>query len=940
MLLASILSLAAVSIAAPWLSRALGKANGLLALAPLAWFLAFLSQLESVAGGLPLAESTPWIAELGVALSFRLDGLSLLFALLITGIGSLVTLYAAHYLGAAHHDDHSHGHAHGHGEGHAPAHGHAPSAGHPLRHRFFAYLIGFLTSMLGLVLADNLVLLFIFWELTSITSYLLIGFDHQEEKSRKSALQALLVTGLGGLAMLAGVFMLGQAAGDIAGVAGGIWDINAVIAAVTAPGAAPQLLAHPLLPGIIACIVAGAATKSAQFPFHFWLPNAMAAPTPVSAYLHSSTMVKAGVYLLLRLNPAMAASPAWQWTLAIMGGVTMVVGAVLATRESQFKKVLAYSTVSSLGIMVMCTGLGGDYGAEAAVVYLLAHALFKACLFLVAGIVTHETGSKEIEPLGDLFYARGGGMKITGAAAGIAALSMAGVPFLLGFAGKEAVLHAAWHPGHALHGAAWAFTLAVVAAAAFTVLAALLVGVRPFFQKPDPRGEHEAPAPKGREPAWPMWLGPAALATLCIVGAVAPFLGFKSLAGAASASVTAVPSALSEPHADDAPHAGHPAPPASTEWTGYALTPVSYDDAPQHTSNDDAHGAAPAHAAPAPAHGAPAAPHAAAPHTPKLGFYELLPPFAPVSGPLTLSMLVLLGGVALYTVRRPWRTGAAAVLNAITPIGPEAWYHRLFQGTLWFASWQTRVLQNGKLRYYIGTVLGTAMLLVGAALLRNLGLDPTAWNLGLGDFAVLDIMLMLIIVVTAFACTRFHGRLTTVAALGVVGYCVAMLFVILGVPDIAMTQFAIETLTVVLFVLVVYHLPRFNSYTPWWRRLMDGGVALAFGAVMTTLVLVSLSEQVSTPSIAGQLSDWSYAKAHGRNVVNVILVDFRGFDTMGEITVLGIAAIGVYTLLRLRGTGFGSGIDGGSSPLQPAPAAAGGHTDAPSLPRLTKEADA
>ncbi|MEO1511943.1 MAG: hydrogen gas-evolving membrane-bound hydrogenase subunit E, partial [Planctomycetota bacterium] len=573
------------------------------------------------------------------------------------------------------------------------------------------------------------------------------------------------------------------------------------------------------IPPILALVGLGAATKSAQFPFHFWLPNAMEAPTPVSAYLHSSTMVKAGVYLVMRLNPAFQDIPAWGWMLAGLGATTMILGAVLACRETYFKKVLAYSTVSSLGIMVLFTAIGGEYGAKAAVGYLLAHALFKACLFLTAGTVTHETGRKDIESLGGLRRT----MPLTAAFGLIGALSMAGFPPLFGFVGKELLLKSSVHPTEAsvLHDQAALVTTLVMIAAILTVMVSVLVGWRPFFAK---QADPDEPV-KGHEPGVRMLAGPAILALLTIVVPLAPALMAKPLIGAGIVSLTG----------------------AEAESV-------------------------------------------------KVGFLDML---AKIELPFYLSIGALVAGTALYLARGFWRPALTATLRAFNPIGAPAIYDHSFNASAWFARFQVRQLQSGHLRRYITIIiLVTVGLVVGALARSGQGIptDISSFNVG-----VLDLVLLTLMVAGAVACTRYRSRLSTVAALGVVGYAVAVTFVVLGVPDIAMTQFSIETLTVIIFVLVVYHLPRFNVYSGAPRRVFDAIIALAFGAVMTSLVLVAQTNAVTgIPRISDQLGDWAYTEAFGRNVVNVILVDFRGIDTMVEIFVLGIAAVGVYTLLKLR----------------------------------------
>ena len=434
-------------------SRFLGGPAGWVSVAvPAALFVWFLGHLPTVAAGGVVAWRIDWVPSLGVTVGFLLDGLSLGFALLITGIGVLVTLYSTSYLGA-----------------------------HEHYARFVCYLLAFMAGMLGLVLSDNLLALFVFWEVTTISSYLLIGFDADSAKSRRNALQALLVTGTGGLAFLAGIVLIATA--------GGTFEISEL----------DDLTGHALYPAIFVLVVAGAFTKSAQVPFHFWLPNAMAAPTPVSAYLHSATMVKGGVYLLARMNPSLGGTDAWFWTLILFGGVTAVFASVLAIRQTDIKQVLAYTTLMALGTLVMFIGVGTDYAIEAAMAFLLVHSFYKAALFLMIGVVDHGTGTRDATVLRGL----GRAMPVTMVAAMLAALSMAGVPPLFGFVGKEFLYKAALDAPAML----WV-TGCIFAASVLMFAAGGIVAWRPFTgpRAETPVAPHEGP--------WPMLAGPLTLALL------------------------------------------------------------------------------------------------------------------------------------------------------------------------------------------------------------------------------------------------------------------------------------------------------------------------------------------------------------------------------------------------------------------------------------------
>ena len=367
-----------------------GAVTGVLVAAvPAIAMIAFAMQVPSIVSGETLRISAEWVPSLNVNLSFRLDGLSMVFALLISAIGAVVVLYSSAYL-----------------------------AGHSQLARYYLYLLTFTGAMLGLVLADNLVTLFVFWEMTTITSYLLVGFNHESPAARRAALQALLVTGGGGLALLAGIILMGIAAGSL--------EISEIA------GRGDMLRSHDLYLPILVLVLLGAFTKSAQVPFHFWLPNAMAAPTPISAFLHSATMVKAGVYLLARLHPVLGGTDAWLWSLSTFGAATAVFGGVLAIRQTDLKALLAYTTVMALGTLVMFLGSQATVAIAAAMTFLVVHSLYKAALFMVAGIIDHQTGTRDLRQLGGMVAA----MPITALAAAMAAFSMGGFPPFLGFIGK------------------------------------------------------------------------------------------------------------------------------------------------------------------------------------------------------------------------------------------------------------------------------------------------------------------------------------------------------------------------------------------------------------------------------------------------------------------------------------------------------------------------
>jgi multicomponent Na+:H+ antiporter subunit A len=745
---------------APVVHRRLGSASGwLVALLPASLFACLLTQLGRVEQGQALRESLPWVPGLGIELAFALDGLSLLFALLITGIGTVIFAYAGAYFGSD------------------------PRAG-----RFQVVALVFMAAMLGLVLADDLILLFVFWELTSVTSYLLVGFDHAKPDARRAALQALLVTGLGGLALLAGFLMLGAA--------GETFRISVLLER------GDLVRAHPLYLGVLSLVLLGAFTKSAQVPFHFWLPGAMAAPSPVSAYLHSATMVKAGVYLLARLSVVIGNTEAWHYVVTAVGGATLLTGAILAYPQRDLKRILAYTTVSSLGMITLLLGIETQLAVKAAVVYLLVHALFKASLFLVAGNLDHEAGSRDITLLAGLRRA----MPLTAAAALLSALSMAGLPPLFGFIAKELLYEAKiGAPRGSL-----LVTSAGVVANVLMVAAAALVALRPFWGRrvASPRAAHEGPLG--------LWAGPLLLGLVgLLLGLMPDVLATRLVSGAVSAA-RATPTELT-----------------LKLWHG--LNPV-----------------------------------------------------------LVLSIATVALGAALYKGREALLP-ALRPLESLAGLGPHRAYALLLDGFVRLAAAQTRLLQSGQLGQYVRIIVVTFAGLAGYALLSRHALTSVPFAVP----APTHVALLVAIVAGAAVVARSRSRLGAVTALGVVGFGVALSFLVWSGPDLALTQFAIETLSVLLFVFVLYSLPRFQVPRRLVSRLMDAGLALAAGAVITLLVWQVTAIERASP-LARYVSEASLPLGKGRNVVNVILVDVRAFDTLGEITVLAVAALGVHTLMRLR----------------------------------------
>jgi multicomponent Na+:H+ antiporter subunit A len=752
----------AASIAAPWLNKWLPPriACGLLVLVPAGLFIYFLDLAGPVGSGEVLSASQDWIPRLGIFVSFYVDGLSILFALLITGIGALVFLYGGGYL-----------------------------AGDRNIGRFYAFILLFMSSMVGLVLADNLILLFVFWELTSISSYFLIGYYHDRAESRAAALQSLLVTGGGGLALLVGFLLLG--------LVGGSYEISTLLQK------GKELQSSPLYLPLLLLILAGAFTKSAQFPFHFWLPDAMQAPSPVSAFLHSATMVKAGIYLLARLSPILGGTAEWHYLLSLAGATTMLAGVILALGQNDLKRILAYTTVSALGMLVLLIGLDTVSSMEAAFVFLFAHALYKGALFLVAGTIDHETGTRDIRLLGGLRRI----MPITAVAALLAALSMAGLPPLLGFIGKELLYEAklqAPSAGAFLTGAG-ILTNVLFASLAMRIVTAPFLGR--LKETPD----------RPSEPGASLWLGPLVLALLGLLFGMYP------------------------------------------EWLGRVLISPAVNATRAETTATE------------------------------LGLWH---GFNPV---LALSLFTLSAGLIVYLfLARLLKIGAP--LEGLKRWGPARWYAAAMNLLITAATVCTGFLQNGRLSRYLRTFVVVTVILVGYPLIQVLSRGS---GISMTGVLIHEVLIAATILLAAIAAVLSSSRLAAVAALGVVGFGMALLFIFFGAPDLAMTQFAIEGLTVVLFVLVIYKLPQFGKLSSARVRLGDLLVAVGAGVLMSLLTLAVLQQPLD-PVLAPYYAANSLALGHGRNVVNVILVDFRALDTLGEITVLAVAGLGGFALLRLR----------------------------------------
>ena len=758
-------------LALPFLSAILvllcGRARrnllvGLTALAPVGGLLLLAGFLPAVLERETTQLYMPWLPALGLNFSLHLDGLSFLFALLILGVGLLVILYARYYLGK-----------------------------NEALPRFFASLLLFMGAMLGLVLAGNLLLMLMFWELTSLASFLLIGYWRHRNDARTGARMALAVTGGGGLALLAGIILVGQVAGS--------YELTDVLAS------GDLLRAHQLYPVMLVLVLLGVFTKSAQFPFHFWLPHAMAAPTPVSAYLHSATMVKAGVFLLARLYPALSGTDWWFYLVTFAGLITLLIGAITALFQHDLKGLLAYSTVSHLGLITMLFGLGSDLAPVAAIFHIINHATFKASLFMAAGIIDHETGSRDMRRINGLWKY----MPHTALLAMVASSAMAGVPLLNGFLSKEMFFSETLH--QQLLGSFSALIPGLATLAAVFSVAYSLRFIHDVFFNGEPVNLPKFPP---HEPPRSMKIPVEILVFLCIlVGTFPAFSVSGLLASAAQASL------------------GHELPAYSLSiWHGFNL-------------------------------------------------------------PLLMSVIAMLGGIALYSMRRPlyqWYDGLPD-LNALETFG------QTLQNAYTRVSRVIAVLQAVSLQRYIAIMLSALVLLIGWTLLP---MDSLGGNAPLSPADPLTLLGLLAMSLVALLTVIYHRkRLRALVTLGLVGLIVSMLFARFSAPDLALTQLVVEVVTILLMLLVLNFMP---ATTPResssLRRLRDFCIAAASGGLFAVLSYAVLSRPYDN-SLARYYLANSVPGGGGTNVVNVVLVDFRGFDTLGEISVLAITAIAILALL-------------------------------------------
>ena len=712
-----------------------------------------------VEGGV-VTESLGWAPQLGLSIDLRLDGFASLMVILVAGIGVAVFAYGLRYFGTT-----------------------TAALG-----RLAGLLTLFAGSMLGVVLADHLIVLYTCWELTSITSYLLIGNDHTSAKARAAALHALVITTAGGLAMLGGFVVLAQATGT--------YRLSEILAA--APSGRAVDIALVL-------VLAGVMTKSAQYPFHGWLPGAMAAPTPVSAYLHSATMVKAGVYLVARLAPVFAVVEFWQPLLVTVGLGTMIGGGLRALRQTDLKLLLAFGTVSQLGLMTLLFGLGTAATVTAGCVLLLAHGFFKAALFMVVGILDHQTGTRDIRELPALDRRWWPALLV----AIVSAASMAGLPALFGFVAKEAAYDAVIDAGL---GGRWFVLGCLVAASALTTAYSIRFVWGAFYASRG-KGPQVGEASSHHAPPTAAFLAPAvAVAVPTVV------LGF--VPGLLDGIITAAGGSL---HSNAASA-------RLAVWHG-------------------------------------------------------------INAALLLSALAILTGAVLFALRRPMERVLA--LGDRIPDGGDAYLAGL-RALNTVANRTTGIVQNGSLPIYTAVILLTAAALPVAALLADL--PWSGWPEAAADPG--HLLVAAVIVGSATAAAVIRRRLTAILFLGVTGYGMAALFLIRGAPDLALTQVAIETLSTVMFVLVLRRLPdRFERRSAVSLRAVRFLIAGTVAAGVFVFALIAGGNRVAEP-VSEEMVARAHPDGHGRNVVNVILVDFRALDTAGEITVLAAAAIGAVALAR------------------------------------------
>ncbi|RNF33002.1 monovalent cation/H+ antiporter subunit A [Paracoccus methylarcula] len=721
--------------------------------------LGLLLHVPAVMRGEVITAQFEWLPLIQLNANFRIDGLAVLFGTLILGIGLLIITYARFYL----------------------------SRQDPVG-KFYTYLMLFQGAMMGIVLSDNILLLLIFWELTSLSSFLLIGYWRHLPAGRQGARMALAVTGLGGLAMIAGMLILGQIAGS--------YDIGDILQAKEAIQASPYYL-----PALILILI-GAFTKSAQFPFHFWLPHAMAAPTPVSAYLHSATMVKAGLFLMARLWPVLSGTPEWFWIVATTGLITMLVGAAIALFKDDLKALLAFSTVSHLGLITMLLGFGTEEAAIAAVFHIINHATFKAALFMTAGIIDHEAGTRSIARLGGLRKL----MPISFAIGTIAALSMAGIPPLNGFLSKEMMLYEASH----LELARQFFMVVATIAAVFSVGYSLRF-IFHVFTGPEREDYPHHP----HDPGFGMWAGPALLTVLVVLIGLFPNVMAGWLVDISASAVT-----------------GHEAHSHIAHWHG-------------------------------------------------------------LNAAVIMSVIAIAGGIVLLKLHKPL---LAAWETAPRPEAKEI-FDWLVLTAVKAGRAATDAMTNGSMPRALAFFTIASLAAGGFAWITGSAGPITRPMLPIEPVPFIGWLLLIV----ATGCMVFFHRVRLLALVlvAIVGLITSIFFAYFSAPDLALTQISVEIVTVILLLLALNFLPKRTLVeTSTTIRGWDAFIATLAGVGFGGLTYAILRRDFAFDSIAGYMLENSHDLGGGDNVVNVILVDFRGYDTFGEITVLGIAALAIFALTQ------------------------------------------
>lgn len=761
-----------LAIFVPFLSKVKNKVHtGIFVLfIPLSIFLYFVGFIGK--DFTPVRQTYNWIPSLGINFDFYLDGLSLLFVLLISGIGTLVVFYSIYYL----HKSEKLG-------------------------QFYVYLLMFMTAMLGVVLSDNVFLLYTFWELTSISSFLLIGYWHHRERSRYGAQKSMLITIFGGLSMLGGLVLLSVITGTTS-IRGMIEQVDVI-------------LYSNYLPLIMVFLLLGAFTKSAQFPFHIWLPDAMEAPTPVSAYLHSATMVKAGIYLVARFSPIFVAYEWFFITVSLIGIVTLIWASFMAVRQTDLKGILAFSTVSQLGMIMAMLGFGTEVAVFAAVFHILNHATFKGSLFMVAGIIDHESGTRDIRKLGGLLTF----MPMTATLALFGTFSMAGVPlpFLNGFYSKELFFDSAIHLNETSSALADFLTNIIPYAALFGSIFTFVYSMYFFFgvftgpKKLEllPKKPHEAPIG--------MLLSPVILVLGVIFIGLFPNIVNGSLLHHAAEAINA---------------------------------DVVYKD---------------------------------------IQFWHGF------KTPLKMSLIVVGVGTLLFLTRKNWSKVYSAIPGKLSL---NKVYDKMVQKIDDYSTGITNSYMTGSLKLYMSIILGVIVFITFIVMYSTNGFNINFDDLE--EVKIIELAIVFIMVLAAIATIFVNNKLALIIITGIVGFGISILFVIFRAPDLALTQLVVETVSMALFLLAYYHLPELKK-----RK------EKASGSVTNAILAVGLGALITMVGMSSHSSDWfdsisdyfvetSYSLGGGHNIVNVILVDMRGLDTLFEITVLGIAALAIYSLIKIR----------------------------------------